>query len=271
MRSSNFERDIDNDQDRAFVRALRFAPSPRPEFREALREEFVAQARSDAQRRSAYRRSLFSLPGMTLSFAALGAIAAAIILVVSAGSWFRLPRPDAPFSVADAPRALLGPASSKPSQPSPLSLNAVPKAAVEPIQEAGATEPLGGAYGAMLGASRSQALGFGPWEIGGESNVYVVSRLPFSDEAEAELKRIAAETGGSITVDHVGSKEAETSGAASTAGTASAAGTAVSMTIPGNVLDHVLTRLEVVHPAEISRPVQVTTDTVVVIVRFSLN
>ncbi len=110
-------------------------------------------------------------------------------------------------------------------------------------------------HGTLLGP-RSGALGFAPDASDTADAVYVNCSTPFTDDVSRTLELIAAEAGGAV----------EPSGSGNSTGKAQA----TVLTVPSDVLDHVLDRLaEAIGPAPINRPVHLNSEQVTIHITFS--
>lgn len=110
----------------------------------------------------------------------------------------------------------------------------------------------------MLLGPRSGARGFAPDAGDMADAVYVDYSTPLTDEVQGALELIAAEAGGAV----------ELAGAGGSAGKAQA----IVLTVPSDVLDHVLGRLgEVIGTTETSRPVHLNSEQVTFYITFSPN
>lgn len=110
-------------------------------------------------------------------------------------------------------------------------------------------------HNALL-SPRSGARGFAPDAGDTADTVYVEYSTPLADEVQGALELIAAEAGGIV----------ESAGAGDSAGEAQT----VVLTVPSDVLDHVLGRLdEVIGTAKVSQPVHLNSEQVTVYITFS--
>lgn len=104
--------------------------------------------------------------------------------------------------------------------------------------------------GALLGP-KSGALGFAPHAGDMADAVYVSFSAPLTDEVPGTLELIAAEAGGAVELPGEGAQ-------------------AIVLTVPSDVLDHVLGRLgETIGTATINRPVHVNSEQVTVYIEFN--
>ena len=110
-------------------------------------------------------------------------------------------------------------------------------------------------HGTLLGP-RSGALGFAPDAGDTADAVYVEYSTPLTDEVQGALELIAAEAGGAV----------ELAGDGGSTGEAQA----MVLTVPSDVLDHVLGRLgEAIGAATISKPAHLNSERVTVYITFS--
>ena len=108
----------------------------------------------------------------------------------------------------------------------------------------------------MLLGPRSGARGFAPDAGDIADAVYVECSTPLTDEVQGTLELIAVEAGGAV----------ECAGAGGSAGEAQA----IVLTVPSDVLDHVIGRLgQVIGTAKVSQPVHLNSKQVTVYITFS--
>ena len=130
------------------------------------------------------------------------------------------------------------------------------KTAEELRQSVAVTEQADSEPHNMLLGPRSGARGFAPDAGDIADAVYVECSTPLTDEVKATLELIAAEAGGAV----------ECAGAGGSAGEAQA----IVLTVPSDVLDHVIGRLgEVIGTAKVSQPVHLNSKQVTVYITFS--
>ena len=110
--------------------------------------------------------------------------------------------------------------------------------------------------GGVLLGPKSGAMGFAPHAGDRADAVDVVSSRPFTDEVPGIVELIAAEAGGSAEL----LSESDSAGEAQ----------AIVLTVPADVLDHVLGRLsEEIGTAEINKPVHLNSEQVTIYITFS--
>jgi len=123
-------------------------------------------------------------------------------------------------------------------------------------QSVAVTEQADSELPSTLLGPRSGARGFAPDAGDTADAVYVEYSAPLTDEVRGTLELIAAEAGGAV----------ELAGTSDGAGEAQA----IVLTVPSDVLDHVLGRLgEVIGTAGINKPVHLNSEQVTVYITFS--
>ena len=128
--------------------------------------------------------------------------------------------------------------------------------AEEQRQSVAVTEQADSEPHSVLLGPRSGALGFAPDAGDTADAVYVEYSTPLTDEVRGTLELIAAEAGGAV----------ELAGDGDSAGKAQA----IVLTVPSDVLDHVLGRLgEAIGAATISKPAHLNSERVTVYITFS--
>jgi hypothetical protein len=204
------------------------------EFQESLRAMFRAEVRSDIQRRRARLGRWAAFAQVCRPYFGL---AAAILLAVTVSLTIVIHRPGAVPGTEIAQESSLT-----------RTIAEAPRAASSDID-------MGGAYGALIGATQSRAVGFGPTGPDEPSTVFVVVGRPYSPEGESAFQDLVRQAGGTREPDQAGAD-----------GTVS-----VRAAIPADVVGHFLAGLEVLEPREISRPLEITSEVVSIVVTFNTD
>lgn len=240
--STNFKDDATCEEDLAIIEALHSGIRANPEFRASLKQQFMAEARADAARRSSgAARNSTAVPERSrnerqnrvrplyVRFAAVAAAAAIVVIAGFATDWFR-PTPPGGQQIAEAP-----------SMKSAASL------------EEGHNEMAygdGNIQGMLAGASDVRAMGFAPQADESATVVEVSIDSALTDDSFLEIEDIARHAGGTAVSDDA----------------------VVHLDIPSEVLDHVLSSLDdKLGVVDVSEPVEISAETTRITLYFSAN
>jgi len=228
-----FEDDATCEKDLAIIEALHSGIAATPEFRASLKQEFMAEARADAARHAESaakmnkpaseeprKKSGSKVRPLYARYAAVAAAAAAIVIISIFTTNWLKPARPDVTQLADAPSRR----------------NA---ASIEERQDELAYGE-GNIRGMLAVTSDIKAMGFAPQAGDSAAAVEVSLKSALTDDSLQELSAIANQAGGSVAL--------------------SGLDAVASMSIPSEVLDHVLSNLDAsLGIVDVSRPVEINT------------
>ncbi|MDD3599424.1 MAG: hypothetical protein WCZ48_06595 [Bacillota bacterium] len=240
--STSFEEDATCREDIAIIEALHSGIKANPEFRARLKQQFMAEARADAARRgssapenkvaASERARSERKNNVRPLYVRLAAVAAAAAILIISGFATDWFRPTPP--------------EGQPVAEAPTSRSAA-------LTEEGSGEMdygEGNIQGKLAGTSDVRAMGFAPQADDSIPVVEVRVKSALTDDSALEIEDIARQAGGTADLD-----DAE-----------------VHLSIPSEVLDHVLVSLdEKLKVVVVSRPVEINTETTCITLYFSAD
>ncbi|MDD4793187.1 MAG: hypothetical protein PHP20_09000 [Firmicutes bacterium] len=238
--SRRFKDDATCEEDLAIIEALHSGIKANPEFRASLKQQFMAEARADAARRaSSAGGNRTAEPGRSRNErkSKVRPPYARLAAVAAAAAIVVI----AGFATDWFRPTPPGQIAEAPSMKSAASLE-------EGHNEMDYGE--GNIRGMLAGASDVRAMGFAPQADASIQVVEVSVESALADDSFIEIEDIARQAGG----------------------TAVSADAVVHLNIPSEVLDHVLSSLdEKLKVVDVSRPVEITTETTCITLYFSAD